>query len=361
MALLLASAISLYLFLPSLAEVFSAWDKLGEVHPAWLAVVLVCESLSFVSVWRLQLIVLRTHRWTPIALSQLVGNAFNRITPGGGATGTAFQVRMLTTAGIEPSVSGPALTAQSLLISAVIVVLLLVSVPALLLAGATVPSGITEAALLGLPVFVVLAALATALLVTERPLCWIGERIDRFRSRHGRVDGEPLGEKLVRERNLVRHVLGERWWDALGCAIARWAFEYFALVIVLHAISANPSPALGVPRVPRGVCAQHDPDHTGWNRVRRGRAHGRAGGGGRGAGAGPSRHARVPARLLLATAPHRARRLGLLPEALPSYLKNRRREALRRLRRDALPRLPPGVRGRASGRAAIASGVRAPR
>jgi putative heme transporter len=244
LALLLASAISLYLFLPSLAEVFSAWDKLGEVHPAWLAVVLVCESLSFVSVWRLQLIVLRTHRWTPIALSQLVGNAFNRITPGGGATGTAFQVRMLTTAGIEPSVSGPALTAQSLLISAVIVVLLLVSVPALLLAGATVPSGITEAALLGLPVFVVLAALATALLVTERPLCWIGERIDRFRSRHGRVDGEPLGEKLVRERNLVRHVLGERWWDALGCAIARWAFEYFALVIVLHAISANPSPAL---------------------------------------------------------------------------------------------------------------------
>src|SRR6202035_3057813 len=112
------TALCLYVFGPSLAEVFAAWDRLNEVHPVSLLAVLGCEAASFWCVWVLQRIALRTKAWFPVVMSQLAGNAFNRITPGGGATGTALQVRMLVDAGYDATMTASALTWQSVLITA---------------------------------------------------------------------------------------------------------------------------------------------------------------------------------------------------------------------------------------------------
>ena len=93
--LLVVTAVSLYLLAPSIGEVFSAWDRLGDFNPIALPLVLLLETLSFGCVWLLQAIALRSERYDAVILSQLAGNAFNRVTPGGGATGTALQARML--------------------------------------------------------------------------------------------------------------------------------------------------------------------------------------------------------------------------------------------------------------------------
>ena len=37
---LLVTGLCLYLFAPSIAEVFNAWNRLGELNPGWVAVVL---------------------------------------------------------------------------------------------------------------------------------------------------------------------------------------------------------------------------------------------------------------------------------------------------------------------------------
>ena len=58
------------------------------------------------------MIALQNRDWFTNATTQLVANAFNRITPGGGATGFALQVRMLSDAGIDAprAVSGLTVT-----------------------------------------------------------------------------------------------------------------------------------------------------------------------------------------------------------------------------------------------------------
>src|SRR6476659_9688922 len=90
-AFLAVSAICIYFFAPSIAEVFSAYDRLGRVQPLFLLPAALCALASFACVWLVQGIALGTHDWFSVVFSQLAGNAFNRITPGGGGTGTALQ------------------------------------------------------------------------------------------------------------------------------------------------------------------------------------------------------------------------------------------------------------------------------
>ena len=105
-AFLAISAICLYLFAPSIAEVFSAYDRLGQVHPIWLLPATLCAIGSFACVWLVQAVALGTRDWFSVVTTQLAGNAFNRITPGGGATGTALQANMLSDAGFGDRARG---------------------------------------------------------------------------------------------------------------------------------------------------------------------------------------------------------------------------------------------------------------
>ncbi|HEU4658090.1 MAG TPA: hypothetical protein VFR97_11210 [Capillimicrobium sp.] len=60
-ALLLVTGVSLYLVFPSLVQVLSAWPRLTTLAPIWFAAMLLAEAASFVALWLLQRIAIRTH------------------------------------------------------------------------------------------------------------------------------------------------------------------------------------------------------------------------------------------------------------------------------------------------------------
>ena len=243
---LVVMGVCLYVFAPSLVEVFEAWDHLGDVHPAALSAVALMEAASFVCQWQLQRIALGTKQWFSVATTQLAGNAFNRITPGGGATGTALQAKMLTDAGFRATAAASALTVQSLLGTAVVVALPLLVLPATIFAGLNVPGGLADGIWIGAGVFVLAAGLVAMFLGTRRPVQGLGNLIERIvnlvRRRGPRLVG--LGDRLLTERDEIRRTMGSRWVAALAAAVGRWGFEYLALLVTLYAVGAAPDPWL---------------------------------------------------------------------------------------------------------------------
>ena len=241
---LLISLFCLYLLFPKLAEVFEAWDSLGKVDPVWIPAIAAAEFASFGCVWALQRIALRGASWFVVVTTQLAGNAFNRITPLGGATGTAFQARMLADAGVPLATAASAMTVASILGSGALGTLPLFTLPLLVLTGTEVPHRLLAAAWIGIAVFVALASVLALLLWTRKPLAWIGGSIDAVASRLRRRPRSDLGDRLVAERNEIRRVLGSHWIGAIGTSIGRWLFEYLTLLFTLVAIGASPDPAL---------------------------------------------------------------------------------------------------------------------
>jgi uncharacterized protein (TIRG00374 family) len=239
--LLAGTALCLYLFAPSIAEVFEAWNKLGEVHPAVVPVIVLFEVASFACIWMLQRLALRTHAWFPVVTTQLAGNSFNRITPGGGATGTALQARMLVDAGYNPAKAGTGITVQSLLITAAVLAMPVFALPAIVL-GTNVPGSLADAAWIGLIVFAVMAGAFYVLLSTRRPLVALGVAIEavanRLRFHRPPISGMP--DRLLKERDEIRRTLGARWMSAVATAIGRWFFEYLVLLVTLYGIGASP-------------------------------------------------------------------------------------------------------------------------
>jgi hypothetical protein len=242
-ALLVVTAISLYLLAPSIGEVFSAWDRLGDFDPLALPVALVLEVASFACVWWLTALALRRDHWDAIVLSQLAGNAFNRVTPGGGATGTAVQARMLADAGFPYTTALTAITVQSLLVTAALVAMPVLVVPAVL-TGTAVPGSLLPAAWLGAAMFAVVAVVVALFLGTRRPVQALGHGLERLvnrvRRHRPRVTG--LSDRLLAERDEIRTTMGSRWPEAVAAAVGRWFFEYLVLLLALVAIDARPDP-----------------------------------------------------------------------------------------------------------------------
>ena len=115
LVLLVVTVVALYILWPSLLTVFERWPELLDLNPAWFVVMLALEAMSFVCIWGLQRIALRTDRWFGVATAQLASNAFSRIVPGGAAAGGALQWRMLTDSGVDGARVATALTAASLI------------------------------------------------------------------------------------------------------------------------------------------------------------------------------------------------------------------------------------------------------
>jgi uncharacterized protein (TIRG00374 family) len=194
-------------------------------------------------VWLLTAIALRRQHWDAIILSQLAGNAFNKVTPGGGTTGTAVQARMLADSGFDYTTALTAVTVQSLLVTAALVALPVFVIPGVL-TGTALPPSLLQAAWIGLSVFVVMVAAGTLLLATRRPVRALGNGLERvvnlFRFRRPKIEG--LGDRLLVERDEIRETMGSRWIEAVGAAVGRWAFEYLVLLLALYAIDAKPDP-----------------------------------------------------------------------------------------------------------------------
>jgi uncharacterized protein (TIRG00374 family) len=242
---LLVTGFFLYLLAPSIAEVFEAWGRLGEVDARWFPVILGAEALAFGCMWTLQRMVLRRSDWFPVIMTELAGNAFNKITPGGGATGTALQARMLADAGTTTAAAASGLTVESILNSSAIAALPFISLVLLAITGTNVPGSLSGAAWVGVFVFILVLGVMLVFLRTRRPLLWLGHLIEGAASRlprGHRIQG--LGERLVQERDKVRQNLGSRWARAVSLSTCRWLFEYFALLATLVAIGASPDPVL---------------------------------------------------------------------------------------------------------------------
>jgi uncharacterized protein (TIRG00374 family) len=242
---LLLTGLCFYVFAPSLAEVFDAWDRLGDVHPVALLAVLASEGAAFVCWWGLIRIALRTKDWFAIANTQLAANAFNQITPGSGAPGTALQARMLADAGFDTTASATGIAVQSLLQAATVAAMPLLSIPFIAIAGVNVPRSLADGAWIGGALFVVIFAVLGLLLGSRRFTCRLGSLIQRIGNLVPRETPlDHIGEKLLHERDEIRETFGERWVAATAYSVGRWAFEYFVLLITLYAIGAKPEPWL---------------------------------------------------------------------------------------------------------------------
>jgi uncharacterized protein (TIRG00374 family) len=241
---LLVTGVSLYFLFPSLLEVFTSWRDLRRLDMLWVAVALPFEAASFLAVWELQRIVLRTPSWFAVGTSQLTGNAAGRIIPGGMAAAGALQYRMLVQAGIQGARAASGLTATSVIGFATMLALPVLAIPAVL-GGLRAPEGLLQSAYLGAAVFVLMLGAGAAVLFSDRPLAWVARAVGWIFTRLGRGQkATGLREKLIRERDTIRVAVGPQWRMALLASVGRWVFDYLALLACLRAVGAEPDPSL---------------------------------------------------------------------------------------------------------------------
>jgi uncharacterized protein (TIRG00374 family) len=245
--MLVVAAISFHIVAPSIVEVFGSWPRVSSVAPAWLVVIVACEVASFASAIALQRIALRTDAWFAVATSQLAGNAMSQVVPGGAAAGATLQLRLLSQSGSDTATAISGFTAFSLLQTASILFLPVLTLPTILL-GAGVDRGLAQTAFLGIAGFFVVAGFGAVLLTTDPLLSGIGRAVQAVRNRllRKRAKLTDLPGRLIRERNGIREVLGERWREALFATACRLGFDFLALFAALAAVGGLPKPSLAL-------------------------------------------------------------------------------------------------------------------
>jgi uncharacterized protein (TIRG00374 family) len=194
--------------------------------------------------WALQRLSMRTERWTPVITSNLGGQAFGRIVPGGAAAAGALQFQMLVKAGIPKAAVVSGLTASSLLTFAALLATPIFALPGIL-GGAPVDRGLKETLYIGLGVLGVMLAGGALLLFTDGPLRGIARFAERVleRVRH-RPASAPLPQRVLKERDQIKTTFGERWWESLLFVSGKWLLDYLTLIAMLRAVGADPQPSL---------------------------------------------------------------------------------------------------------------------
>jgi uncharacterized protein (TIRG00374 family) len=246
-ALLVAVAgLAIYLVLPKLIAVLGAWPRLSTLNPAWFAVALAAELLSFTCNFALQRLALRTSAWFPVVTAGLAGNAVTNSLPGGEAAGAAVQFGMLTTAGFDTGTAVGGLTAFSLIGIGGLLALPVFALPALL-AGVPVSPGLLHTALLGLAGFAAFAVFGEIVLRADWPLAAAGRAAQWLRNRVTRGRRPPvtgLDRRLLDQRDTIRAVLDRKWWQAALLTAGRLGFDYGCLLAALCATGASPQPSM---------------------------------------------------------------------------------------------------------------------
>ncbi len=240
------TGIGFYVVYPSLARVFSAGPLLATINPLWGIPIVAAEAASFVCIWALLRLALGVQEWFPIASAQLASNAFSRIVPGGVAAGGPLQFDMLNRAGIQPARAAASVTAVSLISTATLLALPLLSIPAIIIGGVPVNRSLLQVGSIAIVVCAVAMAGGAVLLFADRPLQAIAVVIQAGGNRlmRRRAPLHDLPAHLVDERDLIRSVLGSGWWKALLYAAGNWLLDLTALLFALAAVGARPRASL---------------------------------------------------------------------------------------------------------------------
>jgi uncharacterized membrane protein YbhN (UPF0104 family) len=244
-AVVVVAAVSLQVFGPTLVVVYTSLGDVVRINPLWLVVITGCECASFVCLWQLIRLVIRSASWGVVARAQLVGNAVGQVVPGGAATGAAMQMRMLTVSGIDRVTVVSSLTVVGLLTSASVFVTPVFALPAVL-AISDVSRELVLAAGMGVAGSVLLGAALGVFLVSTRPVVAVAAVVQSLANtllfRRRPLTGLP--ERLLRERDLIRARLEDRKGNAVLAASGNVAFDFLALLAALAAVGARPNPGL---------------------------------------------------------------------------------------------------------------------
>ena len=254
---LTVTGIGLYVVAPSLLTLFGAWPRLKDVQPWWFVVLVALEACSMAALWWLTRLALAPDTgpgesdaprrapvgWGTIATAQLAGNAASKVVPGGPAAGSVVQGKLLIQAGQPPAAVASALTAVGLLTTGVLLLLPILTVPALIIGPP--PARQLQ---LGLLVSVMLAVLIVGLGVTV--LTWRGvlERVGRavgyaIHVVRRAVSPQSVAHSLVAQRDRVATAFEGHWWRAVFASAANRMFDYAALVAALVAFGAHARPS----------------------------------------------------------------------------------------------------------------------
>jgi uncharacterized protein (TIRG00374 family) len=241
--LLIVTGLSLYLLAPKVISVLASWPQLKTLRPGWLALALLFESMSYLALWSMQRVALRTTSWFAVGTSQLASGAVGSVVPGGAATAGAVAYRMLTKAGVRSDDVASGLAAASIATTAVTLAMPVLALPALI-GGVAAPRGLLQTAYVGIAGFVAVAILSATAFGWDRPLLIVG-RVARWliqRVRHGAAADLP--QRLLEQRDRMKRTFGPRWYVALTGAVGKVGFDYVALVCCLGAVGARPHASL---------------------------------------------------------------------------------------------------------------------
>jgi hypothetical protein len=240
------AGIGLYFVWPQLIDLFSHLPQLRGILWLWFVLMGVLEVASFSCAWGLMRLTLNEKSWFLIATAQLTSNAVSRVIPGGAASGGTASYGMFTASGAPPERVISGLTATTLLSTSVLFSLPVLSLPAILFGGVTLATTLLHALIYGMSVFALILAAGAVALFFDKPLRAVGTLVERARNRllRHRRPASGIPDRLVSERDLIKSMLGRRWWEALPYAAGNWLLDYSALLAALAATGARPRASL---------------------------------------------------------------------------------------------------------------------
>ncbi|HUK77857.1 MAG TPA: YbhN family protein [Thermoleophilia bacterium] len=238
--------VGLYFVWPQLVNLFSQLPQLRGILWLWFVLMGLLEAASFACAWGLMRLTLNERSWFLIATAQLTSNAISRVIPGGAASGGTASYQMFTARGASPERVVSGLTATTLLSAGVLLSLPVLALPAILFGGATVAHTLLHALVYGMSVFTLILAGGAVALFSDEPLRAAGTVVQGARNRlfKRRKPLADLPDRLIDERDLIKNMLGRRWWEALPYAAGNWLLDYTALLAALAATGVHPRASL---------------------------------------------------------------------------------------------------------------------
>jgi len=243
------TAFGLYVVFPTLLTVFGSWPRLRDVDLWWFVVVVALVVGSMVSLWWLTRLALQhrvepdgpwsTVSWGTAATAHLAGNAAGKVVPGGPATAGVVQARLLIQSGEQPTAVASAITAMGLLTTGILLMLPILTIPALLI-GPPPAKQLELGLVLSLVLAVVMVAVSTAILVWTPFVMFVGRMSGRLLHPVKRdITPDSASAALVRSRDRVAASFDERRTRALLAATGNRMFDFAALVAALAALGAH--------------------------------------------------------------------------------------------------------------------------